>query len=260
MNGLYGKTLQKPRNERTFYVTKHTDWNDIIPKYYLKYIDTESFKNTWIVTGEAKDTKLLNENISKPSQLGVFVLSYSRRLMMEYFDKLGCLWNKNQNIFYTDTDSIQIHGSQLNFALGNEIGMLSDDLSSGGKKSKIVRAIWVSPKMYMLEYLQLQADGKTVLLKGHKVGKGTKKRDGIIPITAEQYLDMVNGESLNIENKDVFRKTLHKVNSKQIAKGIDPFSIVIENQKKVLNKKIWNGRVFDEEGNSVPKGYDFPCC
>jgi len=256
MNGLYGKMLQKPKNEKTFYLTKHSDWDKIIPKYYIKLIDTETFNDTWIITGECKDPVILDKNITKPTQLGVFVLSYSRRIMMDYFDKLGALYEKEKGIYYTDTDSIQIHGSQLNFDLGKEIGMLSDDLSPSGCKSKIVQAVWVAPKMYMLKYLQLQKDGKTVLLISHKVGKGVKKVERKIPITDEQYLNMLNGDPLAIENKDVFNRIYLKVNSKQVAKGIDPFSIAIVNQKKIINKKAWDGRVFDESGNSVPIGYE----
>lgn len=255
MNGLYGKCLQKPRTEKTFFVSKSSDWNDIIPKYYLKYIDTETFSNVWIITAEAKDPKIIDKAISKPTELGIFVLSHSRRIMMNYFDKLGTLYNKENQLYYTDTDSIQIHGSQLNFNLGNEIGMLSDDLSSGGKKSKIIRGMWIAPKLYMLEYLQLQEDGKTVLLKGHKVGKGVKKVNGSIPISVEHYIDMCNGNSFSFENKDIFKKNFYKLNSKQIAKGIDTFSVVIGNQKKEINRKLWDGRIFDKFGNSFPVGY-----
>ena len=264
MNSLYGKTIQRPRIEKTFYVSKRSDWNKILPNYYIDTIDSHSFEDTWIVKATPKDQQLVEKAISKPAQFGSFILAYSRRIMMDYIEKLNPNQEKLKQFFYTDTDSLQCHISQANnIDLTQEgLGFMTNDL---GKSAKIIEGIWVSPKMYLLRYL-VEENG-VVLYKEHRVGKGVKKDKGyeikkgirkdkgIIPLAQEDYKTMLDGNSKEIKNKDVFKRFTYRVNKSEREKGTKFFSVSIRDDVKVLNRTLWAGRVFDENLNSVPIGY-----
>lgn len=261
MNSLYGKTIQKPRIEKTFYITKESDWYEIYPKYHIDTIDSKSFDNCWVVKCTSKNEQDIEKAISKPAQLGTFVLAYSRQVMMNYIYQLNPLQNKSEDFFYTDTDSLQCHISQANNIDMSQkgLGFLSDDLK--GRNPKIFSARWVSPKLYILRYLTIEKEGDedVVMLREHRVGKGVKKTDGIIPLNKEQYNTMTEGGVVKLEPQEKFyRKSYKMLNKKEIERGTENFtvSIRLEDKPKTLNRIPFCGREFDSEGNSVPIGYD----
>ncbi|MFN9115934.1 MAG: DNA polymerase, partial [Bacteroidota bacterium] len=201
MNALYGKTIQKPRFDKIFFVNEGSDWNKILPNYYIESIDSDH--ESWIVNGSVKDPMMRQKAISKPAQLGAFVLAYSRRVMNNYFRELNPQSEIDKQFYYTDTDSIQVHREQAELIdLSKKgLGYLSNDL---GSNTKIVKGIWVAPKMYLLKYLSLEADGK-VVLKEHRVGKGVKKFERKIPLSEKDYNHMLSGGKISLVNKDVFK-------------------------------------------------------
>jgi len=259
MNGLYGKTIQRPRYEKTFFIKEGSDWNKILPKYYITSIDSASFDDIWIVTGEIKDPVKRAEAITKPSQLGAFVLAYSRRIMLEKIKAMNPHEEISKQFYYTDTDSLQVHQSILKEAgipiNGKKLGELSNDLLKDGMlEVKIIRGVWVAPKMYTLQYIAKMEDG-TFALKEHRVGKGVKKINNVIPFTLENYEHMSWGGTIEITNKDIFKRFDYKLNNKEKERGTNFFSIAIRDMPKELNKTPWCGRDFI--GNdSVPIGYE----
>jgi hypothetical protein len=117
MNGLYGKTIQRPILDENVIIHLHEEFI----KYYVKYggvsmraLSDGSFYLTY------QDEENLASKISKPCYLGSFILGYSRRIMLQYLQETNPFFNSNDtknqlanSPYYTDTDSIQIHVRNL---------------------------------------------------------------------------------------------------------------------------------------------------
>lgn len=73
-------------------------------------------------------------------------------------------------------------------------------------------------------------------------------------LTMQDYEDAYNGEKIIRYNDTFSRIGVQGMRSEQ------PFTLLKVNQKKLLLKKEWNGRIFDKnhvEQFSYPIGYDF---
>ena len=153
------------------------------------------------LTGRSRDEAENEECINKPTQLGAFILGYTRRLMLKYysesnpyfdismykdlsdFKKYQKLQIKN-DFYYTDTDAIQVHHDNL-MPLSKELGGIDDDLqeytctqSINGVETpgstKIMRGIWIAPKLYMLEFIT--TDSSNPMSKKDKESATRRKR------------------------------------------------------------------------------------
>jgi hypothetical protein len=154
MNGLYGKMLQKPHPEKACFIKSNDDfWS------FEKDHDVDSFTpindgTAWI-SGIPRDSAKLNRAASKPRQLGVFILAYSRVIMRNFIDKCNRDNREECDQDYTDTDSIFIHIREYNKLItqgcvGDGIlGKLKDELKGG----KIIRSIYLQPKTYHYIYI-----------------------------------------------------------------------------------------------------------
>eukprot|EP00835_Amoeboradix_gromovi_P002669 NODE_156_length_16689_cov_0.273960.p2 type:complete len:509 gc:universal NODE_156_length_16689_cov_0.273960:14999-13473(-) len=146
MNGLYGKTIQRPILDENVIIHLHEEFI----KYHIKYggvsmraLSDGSFYLTY------QDEEKLASKISKPCYLGSFILGYSRRIMLDYLKKSnpyfdsGDLKQQLENSpYYTDIDSIQIHAKNMKgLVMDNEIGGISDDL---GENCKIFYGVWIA--------------------------------------------------------------------------------------------------------------------
>jgi len=117
--------------------------------------------DTWVVSGTSKDEEIYEKCITKPTHLGAFILAYSRRIMLEYikeanphFDDVDEEKKIENDFYYTVTDSLQIHAKNAKMikSLGcKDLGGITDDL---GDDCKIIRGLWIAPKLYMLEYIK----------------------------------------------------------------------------------------------------------
>jgi hypothetical protein len=255
MNGLYGKMIQRPIYEETKNISSVSDYWKFYAKFNVKGI-TKINNDLWEVTGSNTEQLLLEKRITKPTHYGVFILAYSRRIMLNYIKQANPYFdheNKYQkeqienDFHYTDTDSLQMKASCANriAELGDKsLGMITDDL---GDNCKIIKGLWISPKLYMLEYVK-EGDppGKTHY---HFRGKGLDKKK----LTPEIYEKMAEGKS--VENvRDFQMKKIHvSRNSKQ--QHIPMFSILHQTDiKKMVNSNVWAGRDFT--GNdSTPWGH-----
>jgi hypothetical protein len=150
MNGLYGKTIQRPILDENGIMHKNEEFISLCIKYggvemsyYVKY------------QNEAK----LKTKITKPYYLGSFIFGYSRRTTLDYFEKTNPYFNSkdlNKRLedspYYTDTDNIQIHRKNLRrLTLKKELCGIIDDL---GENCKILYGGWIAPKLYFLEYVE----------------------------------------------------------------------------------------------------------
>ena len=183
--------------------------------------------------------------------------------------KLQKLQQEN-DFYYTDTDSLQMHArnAKLMKNLGNQnLGGITDDL---GESAKIIRGIWVAPKLYALEYITKDSREEPTdrelngehginsrcphikLVKGVKIhyhfrGKGLNANE----LCIEEYEKMAGGAKYTNVRDFQFKKINIKKNSKQLE--VNDFSILhLKDISKDVNKTSWAGRNF-EEGSNVSR-------
>jgi hypothetical protein len=230
--------------------------------------------------------------ITKPTQMGAFILGYSRRKMLKYFKATNKYFDIKdspqnsskqvaQDMYYTDTDSITVHGRNI-VEMGKELGEISNDLGLG---TKIIRGIWIAPKLYLLTYVdrdceQPLTEREEVMLKErelkvvigkdsiprkvkfHLRGKGVSKgfyRDGedawVSNLNEDTFEKMLRGEEHNTSR--AFRIKMIGVHRNSKQQMYEAFNIIHEEEAettRTLNKRKWAGRVFIKDG-SVPIGH-----
>jgi len=303
MNGLYGKMIQRPITNKSIWTQNISDfW-----KFYKinKIEDIEVINNYMYLTGRSRDEAENEECINKPTQLGAFILGYTRRLMLKYysesnpyfdismykdlsdFKKYQKLQIKN-DFYYTDTDAIQVHHDNL-MPLSKELGGIDDDLqeytctqSINGVETpgstKIMRGIWIAPKLYMLEFITSDSCNKINKKDKELVNKGqcdiriigdkkfyyTYRGKGVPTdnLNVEAFEKMKDGKIINGVKNYTFstqrdfqmKKNNVRLNKPQLEAKIDYFSITHltgKETERILNKKPWNGREWKVSG-SIP--------
>ena len=266
MNALYGKNIQRPIYTETKIITSNVEYW----KFWGTHIITEitdtsnDIRKSWFISGTPRDVRKTEKCITKPTHLGAFILAYSRRVMVGYlkesnpyfditrhigtsFEAEARQLQMENDIYYTDTDSLHIHitNARLISKLGlNELGGITDDL---GPSCKIMRGIWIAPKLYALEYVK---EGDATI-HYHFRGKGLNKST----LTIEQFEAMDRGEPLVNTRNFAMKKINVKRNGKQEA--IPMFSILHYSKDikkdaskltRTVNTSAWSGRQFT--GNS----------
>ena len=261
LNGLYGKMLQRPNHSKDIIIKTAEEFWTLLNKNIIQ--EMSSVGNTWLVKYIAKPEFLTPSGAEKPTQLGVFVLAYSRKIMSEHYDKCGNTIDRLP--YYYDTDSLNIHSSCLDkVKIDKALGGLDDDV--GGK---VIKAFYISPKMYAFQYiitkdtfLKKIADNpylsytkisEDIYLQYHFRGKGVSNN----ALAWENFEEMDKGLK-----QDFYRDfQMKKINMKKTAKEahFDHFChrhIFKEETKKTINQNLWKGRNFIDENNSVPYGFD----
>ncbi|NCX04304.1 MAG: hypothetical protein EBW68_00800 [Actinobacteria bacterium] len=222
MNAIYGKMIQKDKNEKNFIFTTYEEYEEQRIKLpdtmgeWSGYCDTSEDIGKFIATFTYKEYE--KKYTSKKSYIGAFILSYSK---LEMYDMMTIC-----DPYYTDTDSLYTHRKYSdNFRMGEELGEFSDD-----HEGKIIRAIFSAKKLKYLEVLKpdyiykLDDEGKPLLdKKGKKIidkdeqgnklynnnNKYTIKREytgkgcDISKLTTKDFEDMAEG--LEVENIRDFR-------------------------------------------------------
>ena len=127
--------------------------------------------------------------IKHPSHLGVFILAYSKVIMNDLIFHMHGFDHWDNAFYYTDTDSLIIHASLLKMIpselLGNDLGQAHDDVNG-----KIIRAVFVRPKLYCLEILSSNG-----YIKYHKRCKGIPSKN-VDSITIEDFYSMIRDETV----------------------------------------------------------------
>jgi len=237
MNALYGKMLERARFEESQICNNMEDLWKFQTEYSMSDIMFAGDKV--VAIGMPLEEELSNSRIRKPSHIGTFILSYSRRHML---DAMSSIEPKLDKPFftYTDTDSLHIHCSKLPGLdekgwLSKGLGQLSDDAKGG----KIFREINLAPKLYM--YLCLMPDGKI---------KTCMKSKGI----PAQYLSphlFTNAETLEPSEKLILME--HRLKKVGIGRNLqldfrkyDAFSILSIDMERTFYKNRWTGMEFKD--------------
>jgi hypothetical protein len=238
MNALYGKMLEKARFEES----KICNNIEEVWKFQQEYsMDDVMFVGDKVVTiGLPLEAETSDKRIRKPSQIGSFILSYSRRHMLDIMTAI-CP-NLDEHFFtYTDTDSLHIHASKLPLLdekgwLSKGLGQLSDDAKGG----KIFREINLAPKLYM--YLCLMPDGSI---------KTCMKSKGI----PTQYLSpelFYKAEQKVVQMEHRLKKVGIGRNLPIDYRKYDAFSILSVDMERTFYKNQWTGMDY-KDGKWFPK-------
>jgi len=239
MNALYGKTLERARFTETRLCNNSLDcWK------FQKEYNVEQFVpmgDKVLMVGSAYENKR-DESINKASQLGTFILSYSRRIMIDAMSAI-CPKMDSHFFYYTDTDSLHIPSSALPGLkekgwLEPVIGKLSDDCKGG----RVIRELNLAPKLYM--YLCLMPDGKF---------KTSLKAKGI----PKQFLSpelFENQQSKEISMPSRLKKVGYGLHTQVAHRSESAFSILSIDMKRTFLKNEWAGMDFDGT-YWYPKGY-----
>lgn len=235
-NALYGKMLQRPIIEESALIEDSEDMD----KFLLTNDMTDIIllfdeKNRMLAVGNDIHRIL---KIRKPSYLGAFVLSRSREIMHAFAARVNIPFS------YTDTDSLFYHSTpQVREGLApvmrkNEPGYLWYDLK-GDPVPKVIRAIFLGPKTYMLVYFT--HDNK-VCYKLRSKGIPSSK---LIP---DDYYNLLYLGTYEKKEVDQVRRVMHSKKEQR------PFTIVASKTAKCLMKELWEGRHFVSNTESYPMG------
>jgi hypothetical protein len=248
INSLYGKQLMKPIMTTTAIVSTVKEFNAFCSKYDLSNFQLISNKSM-MVTGEMQESER-EERINKPVQEGAFILSYTRRIMLN-FVKACDPTLKSMVFLYTDTDSLHIPAKHYHTLkekgyivdkAGAKMGYLCSDIKNEGL---IISAKYFSPKCYAYEYID--SEGKTCLKND-----ATMKTKGI-PKACLDY-DLFEKGDAAVVKFDGLKRMRANIGAKDKAKGVTAFSIVNATTQRTWNKSTWQG--MDKKGDEwFPKGH-----
>ena len=250
LNSMYGKTLQKAIYTNTQIINNYKELMDFFSNYDITDISNLD-DNRLIMTGEYLDKE---KRISKPCQLGAFVLSYSRSIMLIYMRAIDP--ELKTHIFtYTDTDSLHILGQhaeklyQLGYIKSKEeskLGFLCSDIK---KEGIIISEINLAPKCYTYEYIN-NSDQLKLNENSTMKSKGIPLRC----LNYEMYSNYKNEEQI-CEFSGLRRKHTNLTKS-DIDKELPFFSIVNNSQRRTFMKNNWGGMIL-KNNMYFPKGFNF---
>jgi hypothetical protein len=278
MNGLYGKMCQRPIFDETVDVKSNAEFWKFFGTHVIKEII--EIGEEFCLVGQKREDFALEACLTKPTQLGSFILGYSRRIMLEYMNKLNPYFNiaasndieqdsklqRENDIYYTDTDSLQVHVKQLmhtDIKISDELGEMGFDIPG-----KIIKAFFIQPKLYCDVYaVNAGYPGKYCNSKECNAKKKADKCNGDIHLHLKgkgvqnsklelQHFETLNsGKAVEITADMRIKRIGLKRNSKELA--FDQFSLVNitgEALKKVIGKQPYLGRCFIDNV-SVPNNH-----
>ena len=248
LNALYGKMIQKPIHTKNSYVKSGDEYRNIITGNIITGIEQVGPK-LWYVSYISRKEEELEKNVSKPTQNGAFILSYSRTIMMDYYKQVNPNNKLKEQFYYTDTDAFHVHSSLINrVKLSKDLGGLDDDV--GGK---IIKAFWIAPKLYAYEYIKEGTGELKYHIRGKGIKTGNKKNKNLV---FNDYIAMDRGESKTLKADFNMRRVHNKLSKKDEEKGLNNFSIMTTyNDEKTINTSPWIKRNFVDNNWSVPLNY-----
>ena len=245
LNAIYGKTLQKAIFSNTQIINNYSE----LMKFFREHEITEIHDlddRKILISGESFD-KI--GKITKPSQLGAFVLAYSRSIMLKYMKVIDPTL-KTHIYTYTDTDSLHIKGEyyeKLNKMgyISDKMGYLDNDIKNDGI---IIKEKNLAPKCYFYEYINNKNEIKIN-------ENGTMKAKGIPKKCLEyNYYNEYNKNKIICEFSGLRKK--HKNLTRQdVENGLNHFSIINNTQTRQFMKNEWSGMNLINNCY-YPKGYN----
>jgi len=253
LNALYGKTLQRPIVSDTSIISTIEEFDEFVKLNNITDFHKLNGSSKYIITGDKKEKNLC---MTKPCQMGSFVTSYSRRIMLFYMLQMDITLSKF-TFTYTDTDSLHVYGEYAKVLEDNgflvekknsDFGYLCSDIDDEGI---ILKEINLGPKSYM--YIYLTSKGEVgIVMKTKGIPKGYLEREGIDIFLNEET------KIIKFDNPDIpcFRKTGTKPNSKQLQKGLEEFSVyTVTDMSRTFLKTPWS-RYKLEDNSFYPEGYE----
>ena len=149
-NSLYGKVLANAPKDTTSIIRNSNELLEFYTSHHLKNFSMLEGENSnhIVVSG------VPHENVKKsrkPKSLGAFVLSYSRKIMLEYFKGLSEDLSDIDHCYTTDTDSIYTDGEGYDILMKKKyiqegkLGLLTNDEDDNGL---VLKMKCLAPKMY----------------------------------------------------------------------------------------------------------------
>jgi hypothetical protein len=260
LNSLFGKMLQGILSDGSaFCYSIHDIWA-FRRKYKINDFNVwDSDKGKCLRLSGLMHDDTQEVNIRKPVQLGAFILSYSRRIMLQYMRMIDP--TLHSPVFtYMDTDSMHVSGEahQRLMDLGvvmdeddSGLGFLCSDIDNAGL---IIREVNMGSKNYYYEYID--NTGKLFLNEnGTMKAKGIPKKDvlgtGEKIVTSSLWDEQVA--------KPIGFTSMKKVrvpNRKEKGLGVEMYSIRMVEQTRTWLKNDY-GRCIYKDNEYYPHGYDF---
>ena len=258
LNGLYGKTLQKPIFHKSSIISDHLDALDFINKHET-ITDVNILNENFVLYSGELTPENKDDAITKPTQLGSFVLGYSRTIMYDIIKAIDPTL-KQPCFYYTDTDCLHIHGRDMpkvKHLLGDELGQMNSDLK---KEGRIIEGIYLSPKQYTVSYIgndnkvvgKYKCKGIANKYLNEKMYQKAISSNGFVMVGSDLKND---NKSTEVEMTDRFKKIHYKQNSNQ--QEFSQFSVHLEDVSRTFYKNEWNGRTW-LGNNSFPLGHQYP--
>ena len=242
LNSLYGKFIQRPIFESSILINDAKELNAFYKDY--SWTDFEEIGDGKILLmGLKKEFKGI---CKKPLQVGSFILGYSRKIMNEYMDifdeeRFGDQEKSKQNSFYyTDTDCLwvsSLYAHKLKGRIGEELGDMEDELEGG----ICYDSYFISPKCYCAEYFLYDEEKEKYNIKFKIRAKGHPSHC----LNPQMFKDVWEQGTVKSNSFKMLKKIRHKLNLPQIAKGYKPFTIVLEETQRSINRETWKGRSKD---------------
>lgn len=218
MNSSYGKTIMKKSTTRFNIISE--DYHDrYLETWFSNIIYTEKLPN-----GEYKVKECSYDDSVNYGHVGVFILSYSKRIMNEVFDVANDL---DCPLYYTDTDSIHCNyndvskieeGFQQRYGrilTGKQLGQFHIDFDLKGAKSEIyaTKSLFLGKKSY-IDILE------STDAKGNKIN-GCHFRMKGIPEKSLQHCSNLNF------NNDLFKLYEHLSTGKELDVVLNPEGVKV---------------------------------
>ena len=265
INSLYGKTGQKSIfNENYFTIFEDDKKDKIISDVFKFYTNHKNNKITEIgrlieMKGDIKEGDRRRENkINKPSHINSMILANSRKIMYKNYISCNPSQDYKKMMYYTDTDCIITHTQNIiqnKIKIGKNLGDLDNDLD---KNCYVIFGIFISPKLYYLEYITPQNEIKThIRAKG--VSKYYKDENKILTrnLTKEDFIKMNNGEKIEVKRDFQFKKVKFDRTKEETKKDIAPYTLIkLINLTKTINKSQFDRRELYENQYYLPHNYN----
>lgn len=243
LNAMYGKTLQRAIFQSTSIINDYNQLLDFFKDYEISDINILS-ENKLMLTGIVLNKE---QQIKKPCQLGAFVLSYSREIMLKYMKTIDPTL-KTHIFTYTDTDSLHIMGEH--YKKLKELGVIKDTLgyldNDIKKDGIIIYENNLAPKSYIYEYINNKNE---VAIKD----RATMKLKGI-PHKCLTYDMYDNYKTIDPVEFSSLKKKHTNLTKADVKNEVPFFSIVNNKQTRTFNKTDWAGMVLNNNC-FFPKGY-----
>ena len=230
-NSLYGKMLMKPILTHTAIVSSVNEYAKFCRDYDVTDFEVMS-PDRILMTGESKEADQ-EKQIKMPTQLGSFILGYSRRIMLTYMKACDPTL-KRPVFYYTDTDSLHIEArdymrlkelGMIKPKKESSLGYLCSDIKMEGL---ILAATYLAPKCYAHESIN----------SNNACSRAIKTK--AIPKRCLNWQMFEKGEATKVKFSGL-KKVHANRTAEQKRAGVSNFSIVNAETTRTWNKAEWKG-------------------